>query len=684
MLASRHSLAQAAGPPPVNLLFIITDQQRWDALSCAGNRVLRTPNLDRLAADGVRFERAYSHCPVCVPARASILTGHSIDSTGVVSNREADDAALPAEAGIRSLPTFDELLDQRGYYAEYHGKWHNPLLHTQVYDNHVEMNNDAGMGRRYTEFLREKLGQRAPQPGEQIGWGGQPYRMDPIDARYGLPPGAQPATPDGTPRKPSQPDDQGCLDIPPEYTSTALQAQSTIAAIHRAGDRPFTITCSFHFPHSPFVLPKPYHGMYPPADLEPPASIDDPMANSPYPAANGRQGLPAYRDPAKIGYFISNYYGLIAEIDDWVGRILDTLRETGNDRRTLVIFTSDHGELLGSHGMREKNVFYEESVHIPLLMRLPGIIPSGRVVTEPVSHLDLFPTILDYTQTPARPSEGTSLRALIEGQREPDRAVVAEWPSETVPGFMVCTHEWKLLFGRTAAASSLDALYHLTTDPHELDNLIGRNPDREQHQAQAEAMKARLVSWLERVDSPYLDEVRQRPVIDPNILPPRATELSVVLADPPVQRGIAFTTRNAVTANTPVTVAGRQGWRTERVDGKENLRYVYFRVAYDEFCNDGAPACEISLDYLDEGDVSVRLVYDSSDPAVRVVPHAPGAWKPAGTVEFGHTGQWQTASFTVTDARFAQRCNGHDLRVEVQGDVDIVLGGLRIRRTAAP
>ncbi|GAH04466.1 unnamed protein product, partial [marine sediment metagenome] len=181
---------------------------------------------------------------------------------------------------------------------------------------------------------------------------------------------------------------------------------------------------------------------------------------------------------------------------------------------TLVIFTSDHGEMLGSHGMNSKMVFYEESAHIPLIMRLPGAIQPGTVVTTPVSHIDLFASILDYLGVNGHKSEGHSLRPLIEGRvyTRPDFCV-SEWPSNSVPNFMVRTAEWKFMFANSPGSKALDALYNLKDDPYELNNLIGNNPIRGYYLAQAEKMKTRLISWLESVNSPHLQGVINRPVI---------------------------------------------------------------------------------------------------------------------------------------------------------------------------
>lgn len=327
----------------------------------------------------------------------------------------------------------------------------------------------------------------------------RPYRPDPLDGAHGK---QQDQVSQGT--------SYGCLAVPPEHTHTAWTAKEGLEGLERLKNGPFTLTISIGPPHPPMVLPRPYYGMYPAAQMPVPASIDDPRTDSPYRDANGGKD-PAYRDKDKIRQMISDYYGLVTEIDDWVGRILARLAELGLADNTLVVFTSDHGEMLGDHGMHSKFVFYAGSVHIPLLMRLPGTIPAGTVIKAPVSHLDLFATILDYCGVAAPESEGESLRPLIEGKSDgAGRFVVSEWPATAVPGFMVCDGRWKLLFGRTATARSLDALYDLKNDPNELHNLLADKVDWEKHRTEAERLNGLLTGWLRRIASPCLESVTAR------------------------------------------------------------------------------------------------------------------------------------------------------------------------------
>jgi len=515
---SANVWSRAESDRPVNLLFIMTDQQRWDALSMAGNKILDTPHLDGLARDGVYFENAYSNCPICVPARAVILTGHSIQSVRVTGNGDYD------REDVASVPTFDNVLSERGYHTEYYGKWHTPYKFASTYKNpvrqvgkHSRGADIPGQKAAYMEFVNKNVPKRKIRDGELIDKSSErPYTPDPIDWRYGLTPEEikQLSTREGRKSKlNSQAGSYGCLKVPAEYTRTAFVADEVLGALERVKDRPFSLTCSFGPPHPPMVLPRPYYGMYPIEEMPPPDSIDDPMINSPYASRAATEEMRRYRNKDHIRYMISDYYGLVKEVDDWTGRILGRLEELDLARNTLVVFTSDHGEMLGDHGLHSKMVLYEGSAHIPLLMRLPGLIPGGTVVRNPVSHVDLFATILDYLDISGYTSEGRSLRSLIEGKADtgPDFCV-SEWKAKGGPAFMVRTQEWKYICGGSAKSNSIDALYNLKEDPIEVNNLIGNHAYKSQWVKQAKIMKDRLISYMENIHHPYLQGVKMRSI----------------------------------------------------------------------------------------------------------------------------------------------------------------------------
>ena len=219
--------------------------------------------------------------------------------------------------------------------------------------------------------------------------------------------------------------------------------------------------------------------MYPVKQMIVPASISDPMQNSPYLTQNGRLNNPEYADPEKIKFMIADYYALVTEIDDWVGKIMAKLTELGLEDNTMVIFTSDHGEMLGAHGMREKNVFYEESSHVPLLIRFPGKIKPETKVEGYLSIINLFATIFDYLQLPEYPSDSKSLRGMIEGtDQSMGKSVVTEWlyNEDKQPAYMILKDNWKLIIPYSAESNVINALYDLKEDPNEMYNLIGKKP----------------------------------------------------------------------------------------------------------------------------------------------------------------------------------------------------------------
>lgn len=490
---SSGNIAIAEKPP--NLLIIITDQQRYDALSYAGNTVLHTPNMDRIAEEGAWFKNAYTQCAVCVPARASILTGHNLENHLVTSNDRAYETNVP---GLMSMPTFDEILAENDYTCEYYGKWHCPIDAARIYQNEVTATKETELGRSmksaYLDFLDPLFKKESLKEGEFYDtFTLRPYLATPMDERYII------ASSGGdTNVKPGQSEVHGITRIPAEYHVSAHEAGLVLEALERLKDSTFSITCSFHHPHPPFVALEKYMNMFPPEDMIIPTSIKDDMLNSPYlgvkEATESR-----YSDPDKVKYWISEYYALVKEIDDRIGAILDKLDELGLSDNTLVIFMSDHGEMLGSHGMKSKNVFYEEASHIPLMMRFPGKIEAGTKVENPVSLTNVFATILDYFEMPPQDSDGFSLKGLIEGtEKVKGQYVVTEWLSSlsSKPSHMVIKEGWKLMLPDSSATELIKGLYNLNEDPLELNNLLGNNPDANMYADKVAELEYCFIEWL--------------------------------------------------------------------------------------------------------------------------------------------------------------------------------------------
>ena len=515
LLLNHNALAKERKKP--NLLFIMTDQQRFDALSIAGNTILKTPNLDRLAKQGVWFRNAYTECAVCAPTRASILTGCTVENHQILTNEVSGSTK---ETGRMPMPTFDEILSKNGYRCEYYGKWHSPEFHTEVYQNpQIKAKNGkssfkaGGLTALYMDYLSTNFPKEDLKPGELYDtFTGRPYTPNPLDKRYGM-------TNEEVlklNKKYSQPDLHGELQTPAEHSFTAFQAKQAIEALERNRNNTFSITCSFHFPHAPMLPVKPYSAMYPLKDMQVPASIADPMSNSPYVSQNGRLNNPEYADPEKIKYMIADYYGLVSEIDDWVGKILGKLKELGLEENTLVIFTSDHGDMLGAHGMREKNVFYEESAHIPLMIRFPGRIKPETTVDGYLSNMNLFATIFDYLQLPESPSDAKSLRGLIEGtDKSLGKYVVTEWlyNEDRTPAYMILKDGWKMFIPYSEESKVINVLYNLKDDPHEVNNLLGNNPDKGKYTEKAEELRKDLLLWLKKNKSKHFEGVKARKLI---------------------------------------------------------------------------------------------------------------------------------------------------------------------------
>ena len=447
--------ADAAGGG-CNVLFLMTDQHHYSVLGCAGNPVVQTPNLDRLAAEGARFPQAFIATPFCSPTRASIITGKFPHTHGI--NKNVDGKEKGAD---NSWVTTEGMLFDSGYATGHFGKWHLGSLNDVRY---YKENGYAGEG--YNRFITERF----PASQFKEGFSGQaklwgyPLYMTPACVR------AHEEWLKLARRYPQDCSLIGRTPIPREclhesyFTDKAIEMLRTAAGNR---DRRFMITCSYSPPHAFHIICEPYYSMHdrkriplPPSfDQCPPAHLKT-LAHVQWEQL-GEEGVREY---------LGCYYGQVAFIDWKIGRILQALRELGMEKDTLVIFTSDHGDFQGAHGMVEKGAeaMYDDLTRVPLIMRYPGRIQPGAVVSTQAQCVDLMPTILDYAGMKAPNGiHGRSLRPFIEGASDDGRPVFCERTAFFSFQRMVRTHEWKYVYASRVPVE----LYDLRNDPYEMRNL---------------------------------------------------------------------------------------------------------------------------------------------------------------------------------------------------------------------
>jgi len=483
-----------------NLLFIMTDQQRFDALSYAGNKILKTPNMDRIAREGVWFQNAHTQCAVCGPARAAMFTGHTVENTKAITNKTA---YRPESDGIMPMKTYDEILHDNGYQCAYYGKWHSPIHRSRCYMDPVTMagihKTEVGPGHKeaYIQWLNPRYPLRKLKDNEFMDTlTDRPYRPYPLDKRFDLKKKGK-----NSDIRVGQADIHGVTQIPARYHMPAFEAEEALHAIDKLKDVPFSITCSFHHPHPPYLATEEYIKMFPAGKMELPANLKDDMKDSPY-LGMKNSTREAYSDANNIKHFIAEYYALCKEVDDQVGALLDKLDEYGLTDNTMVVFVSDHGEMLGDHGMKGKFCFYEASSHVPMMIRFPGRIKPRTKIDAPVSNMELFATIMDYMGLPSQKCDGKSLRGVIERKAGKDKYIVTEWLSSlgSKPSHMVLKGGWKLMRPHDSAKKVRMGLYNLNKDPHEMKNLVASKAGKKKYAAKVAELEACFQDWMKRTN----------------------------------------------------------------------------------------------------------------------------------------------------------------------------------------
>lgn len=486
---------------PRNILLIIADQWRGDSLGALGHPAARTPNLDALAAEGTLFRNHYAQSAPCGPARASLLTGLYVMNHRVVANGIPQDRRHPTMPGeLRKAGLHPSLI---GYTTTIpdprDAPPHDPRFREigDVLDGFTPYAHlDEVEFRTYFGWVR-RHGHSLPANPEDI-W---------------LPE----AGPPGPTAAPSR--------IPAALSDTAWSGQHALDFLRSTtGTHPWMLHLGFYRPHPPFIAPAPYNDLIPETDIPPPLRAATPaeeaaqhpvlarwlaqrdLANY-FHAADGRT---AELGPTAITQTRQAYYGLIAEIDAWLGRILEELKRTGQYDNTLIVFTSDHGEQLGDHHLLGKLGWFDQSYHLPLIIRDPSPDAArGRTVEAFTESVDILPTMLAWLGAPPLPCDGASLLPWLRGATPTAwrDAVHFEYdlrggwprptklPPEADPG--AGPHTGALAVMRTTAwkyvhiAGLAPLLYDLHSDPGEMHNLATRPAHRD---LLLEA-RARMLTW---------------------------------------------------------------------------------------------------------------------------------------------------------------------------------------------
>lgn len=478
--ATVHCATAAKRKDGLNVLFLMTDEQHYRSLSLTGNPYVQTPNMDRIAQEGALFQNATCVTPYCSPARASMINGvypHTHNILVNVSPKRTKQPPLKHDA----FPNTECILHERGYATGHRGKWHlGNKGHFPCYESWAYA---SKKGRDYALMLNERLPaaqfRDIKSPGRHLG---RPVKMIP-------------AIRDGWHKFKAIPRNRvyyiatiGESMVPPELLPETQITNQVLDLVDRNADRSFMITASWSPPHDLWVMPEPYYSMVDRSKIELPGTTDLP----PWDQRGPSKRLGDIVGPEGIREYAAIYHSMVKYIDDQVGLILKKLDDLGLAENTLVIFTTDHGDMVGAHGCIGKSIqsFFDDLVRIPLAMRLPGRIKPGTVVKHPVSQIDFMPTILDYLGLPIpQKIHGRSMRPLIDGRD-------VEWRDYAFcqranRSRMLRTERYKYAY---AQRPPMTALYDLQADPHEDHNLAEDKAHaktvREMHRRLLEVMAA--------------------------------------------------------------------------------------------------------------------------------------------------------------------------------------------------
>ena len=432
-----------------NILLLMTDQQRWDAMGCSGDWV-QTPHLDRIASEGIRFTNCVTTSPVCIPTRLSLATGLYPHNTHVWNNMNHQ---MPAET-----PTWMQAVRDAGYRTSLFGKTHLHPHSGDLREREGLMNayglddvNEIGGPRASAKVLSHMTAMW-----EKKGvWEG--YRAD-YRERFSTKPHLVRAS------------TLGLEDYADVYVGQ--QAKQYLQNYER--EEPWCCWVSFGGPHEPWDTPEPYASMYDPADMPP--AIPRPFTET---RPTGHldslmQRVNPTFEPGEIGRLRANYAGNVTLIDDQIGEILDTIEARGELENTIIVHTSDHGEMNGDYGLIYKSNFLNGAVRIPLLVRTPDTLrlqtpPTGTICESPVEWIDIGPTLVELVGGALGHRQfGKSLCPVLTQPEATHRDFAI---SEIEGEIMLLSKEWKAALN---ADGEVYLLFDVQNDPNEIQNLAGR------------------------------------------------------------------------------------------------------------------------------------------------------------------------------------------------------------------
>lgn len=459
-------MTRTGGPPGPNILWYCADQQRWDTIGALGNPHVHTPNLDRLARGGTAFTHAYCQAPICTPSRASFLTGKYPSTIHLNTN------------GNTHFPPGERLVTRRladaGYDCGLVGKLHllgaawrpEPRIDDgyRYFQFSHAPRNDWPKLHDYADWIREQ----GHDPGDVLRT--RSHRQGPLHE-----PGPEPERDN----------------VPVSLHQTTWSTEKTLEFIanadgQRAPGQPWLVSVNPYYPHPPFNPPWEYYRRFDPQSLPGPHFRESDMETQ---AALGQvdfQSRPQHPSTFPARKLQAAYYAQIEFVDHELGRLLDALDRSGQRENTIVVYTSDHGEALGDHGLTQKGCrFYDGLVRVPLIFSMPGTLQAGLVSGALVELSDIMPTLMTLAGLPIpEGTQGRSLLPILTGQAPPahhrdfvrsEYYDAVDLPNHTF-GTMYRDRRWKL---SVYHGLDIGELYDMETDPHEHVNLW----DHPEHQS---------------------------------------------------------------------------------------------------------------------------------------------------------------------------------------------------------